>query len=54
MRPPCPIGPYFNATITSAVCGGCFPTRQLSKDHVRPIVRAGADQWNNLGSLRAL
>lgn len=28
-------------------CGSRFPTRQLSKDHVRPISQGGENQWNN-------
>jgi len=29
-------------------CGGAFPVRELSRDHVTPMVQGGADQWNNV------
>lgn len=29
-------------------CGGIFPVRDLSRDHVTPIVQGGRDQWNNV------
>jgi 5-methylcytosine-specific restriction endonuclease McrA len=29
-------------------CGGTFPTRELSRDHVTPLVQGGTDQWNNV------
>jgi hypothetical protein len=29
-------------------CGGRFSARHLSRDHVRPISRGGADQWTNV------
>lgn len=29
-------------------CGGRFPARLLSRDHVRPISKGGTDRWNNL------
>lgn len=29
-------------------CGGAFPTRELSRDHVTPMVQGGGDQWNNV------
>jgi 5-methylcytosine-specific restriction endonuclease McrA len=29
-------------------CGGSFPVRELSRDHVTPMVQGGADQWNNV------
>jgi hypothetical protein len=28
-------------------CGGIFPPRDLSRDHVTPLVQGGADTWNN-------
>ena len=29
-------------------CGGSFPVRELSRDHVTPMVQGGTDQWNNV------
>ncbi|MFO1434376.1 MAG: HNH endonuclease [Candidatus Competibacteraceae bacterium] len=29
-------------------CGGGFPVRELSRDHVTPMVQGGGDQWNNV------
>jgi hypothetical protein len=29
-------------------CGATFPTRELSRDHVRPMVQGGKDAWNNV------
>ncbi|ROR34597.1 5-methylcytosine-specific restriction endonuclease McrA [Inmirania thermothiophila] len=29
-------------------CGGRFPAAELSRDHVTPISRGGADSWNNV------
>jgi len=29
-------------------CGGNFPVRELSRDHVTPMVQGGGDQWNNV------
>jgi len=29
-------------------CGGSFPVRELSRDHVTPMVQGGGDQWNNV------
>ena len=29
-------------------CGGTFPVRELSRDHVTPMVQGGADQWSNV------
>ena len=29
-------------------CGGTFPARELSRDHVTPMVQGGADQWSNV------
>ena len=29
-------------------CGGAFPVRELSRDHVTPMVQGGTDQWNNV------
>jgi 5-methylcytosine-specific restriction endonuclease McrA len=29
-------------------CGTRFPSRQLSRDHVRPTSQGGADQWTNV------
>jgi hypothetical protein len=29
-------------------CGGRFSPRQLSRDHVRPVSRGGADHWRNV------
>ncbi len=29
-------------------CGGHFSGRQLSRDHVRPISKGGADNWTNV------
>ena len=29
-------------------CGGTFPVRELSRDHVTPLVQGGADHWNNV------
>ncbi|MBK5931874.1 HNH endonuclease [Halochromatium salexigens] len=31
-------------------CGGRFSSRHLSRDHVRPVSRGGADDWNNVVS----
>jgi len=31
-------------------CGGRFSARHLSRDHVRPISKGGADRWNNVVS----
>lgn len=28
-------------------CGGTFAPRDLSRDHVTPLVQGGADHWNN-------
>ncbi|MGF1527722.1 MAG: HNH endonuclease [Candidatus Competibacterales bacterium] len=29
-------------------CGGSFIPRDLSRDHVKPLVQGGADGWNNV------
>lgn len=29
-------------------CGGHFPERELSRDHVNPVVRGGLDIWTNV------
>ncbi len=29
-------------------CGGRFSSRNLSRDHVRPVSQGGADRWNNV------
>jgi len=29
-------------------CGGRFPARELSRDHVTPLSRGGTDSWNNV------
>lgn len=29
-------------------CGGSFATRDLSRDHVRPLVQGGRDDWTNV------
>jgi len=29
-------------------CGNLFASRDLSRDHVRPMVQGGADTWNNV------
>jgi 5-methylcytosine-specific restriction endonuclease McrA len=29
-------------------CGGTFPVRELSRDHVTPLVQGGADHWKNV------
>lgn len=29
-------------------CGGRFPARELSRDHVRPFSQGGHDTWNNV------
>ena len=29
-------------------CGGSFPERQLTRDHVKPISQGGRDRWNNV------
>lgn len=29
-------------------CGGRFPSRDLSRDHIRPISQGGSDTWNNV------
>ena len=29
-------------------CGGMFTVRELSRDHVTPMVQGGTDQWNNV------
>lgn len=29
-------------------CGGHFPTRELSRDHVTPVVQGGLDHWKNV------
>jgi len=29
-------------------CGGRFPSRDLSRDHVTPLSRGGSDGWNNV------
>ena len=29
-------------------CGGRFPSRELSRDHVRPFSQGGRDTWNNV------
>jgi 5-methylcytosine-specific restriction endonuclease McrA len=29
-------------------CGGIFTVRELSRDHVTPMVQGGTDQWNNV------
>ncbi len=29
-------------------CGGAFPMRELSRDHVTPLVQGGGDYWNNV------
>ncbi|MFQ5934971.1 MAG: HNH endonuclease [Acidiferrobacterales bacterium] len=31
-------------------CGGRFPARQLSRDHVKPLNVGGTDTWNNVVS----
>ena len=31
-------------------CGGAFATRDLSRDHVRPLVQGGSDDWTNVVS----
>ncbi len=33
---------------TCLYCGETFPFRDLSRDHVRPIVQGGRDRWNNV------
>jgi hypothetical protein len=33
---------------TCLYCGETFPFRELSRDHVRPIVQGGGDHWNNV------
>jgi HNH endonuclease len=33
---------------TCLYCGETFPFRDLSRDHVRPIVQGGGDHWNNV------
>jgi len=33
---------------TCLYCGETFPFRDLSRDHVRPIVQGGDDRWNNV------
>lgn len=47
--PPCPIRTLFQHDgYICLYCGGRFSTRQLSRDHVRPLSQGGEDQWNNL------
>ncbi len=29
-------------------CGGTFPARELSRDHVTPLSQGGADRWTNV------
>ena len=29
-------------------CGDTFPTRELSRDHVTPLVQGGQDRWTNV------
>jgi hypothetical protein len=29
-------------------CGESFTVRDLSRDHVRPLVQGGGDHWNNV------
>lgn len=29
-------------------CGHLFPTRELTRDHVRPLSQGGGDAWNNV------
>lgn len=29
-------------------CGGAFRSRELSRDHVTPLVQGGTDEWNNV------
>lgn len=31
-------------------CGGGFPSRELSRDHVTPLVQGGTDDWTNVVS----
>ncbi|MFZ1324991.1 MAG: HNH endonuclease [Candidatus Contendobacter sp.] len=33
---------------TCLYCGETFAFRELSRDHVRPIVQGGGDSWNNV------
>ena len=33
---------------TCLYCGESFPIRELSRDHVRPLVQGGGDHWNNV------
>ncbi|OQX33786.1 MAG: hypothetical protein B0D96_10950, partial [Candidatus Sedimenticola endophacoides] len=33
---------------TCLYCGGRFPGRRLSRDHVRPLSQGGPDRWNNV------
>ena len=33
---------------TCLYCGETFPFRDLSRDHVRPLVQGGGDRWNNV------
>ena len=48
------VPPLSNASLfrrdcnTCLYCGETFPVRELSRDHVRPIVQGGIDHWNNV------
>ncbi|MDG4596195.1 MAG: HNH endonuclease [Candidatus Contendobacter sp.] len=33
---------------TCLYCGETFSVRDLSRDHIRPIVQGGGDRWNNV------
>lgn len=48
------VPPLSNASLfrrdcnTCLYCGETFASRDLSRDHVKPLVQGGADRWNNV------